>query len=464
MKNITIAILLLISSLIFSQNKQSLPLNENFDSSSSLPTGWTLETSTYNWEIQNWGEGKAIVNPWDGTNDKSGWFFTPGLELTGGVVYFIKFMMKAPGIDGSVESLRLKAGTSATSSSMTELLFEDENIADGVFTEYIFPFTPSTDGTYYFGWQAFTPAAQDYIAIDDISIYEAPEIDISIKNSKLPVASLIANSPNSNIIVQNLGNQTKTFDAKLIVNNGTSDIHTETITITNLGVTEKQEINFTDFNLNSEGTYTYLYSIILSGTDANSLDNNLNKEVNVIDGCNHKLQMATVMQPWGWLGATMSITSNGINVLTSVTLINGSSENIYFPSSEDANIEIDFDNLGEWQTNCHWEIFDGENNSLISGTGSTSGSNIVQNVTGNCAPASINSVYDEQNITITTKNYNIDIQTNNNYNLSIFDLLGRNIMNKKVIGNTNIKINKKGIYLLKFNNDTTSFTQKVNIK
>ncbi len=456
--------LLLISTIGFSQNKQSLPLNENFDASSSMPAGWTLETTTYDWEIQAWDGGKAIVNPWDGSEDKAGWFFTPGIELTNGTVCFVKFMMKAPGMNGSVESLRLKAGTSATSTSMTELLFEDENIADGVFTEYILPFIPSSDGTYYFGWQGFTPADHDYITIDDISIYEAPEVDISIKKNMLPVADLVGNSPNSNIIVQNLGNQTKTFDVKLIINNGTSDIHTEIITVTDLEVTEKQEIDFDDFILDSEGTYTYLYSVTVSGTDANSLDNSLNKEVSIIDGCNHKLSMTTEMQPWGWLGATMSITSNGINVLTNATLINGDAGDIFFPSSEDANLVIDFDNLGEWQTNCHWEVFDGENNSLTSGTGSTSGSHIVQNVTGNCAPVSINSINDKKNITITSNNHLVKIQTNNSYYLSVFDLLGKNILNKRINGNTSFSFPKNGTYLLKFKNENSNFTKKVIIQ
>ena len=452
---------LIATTLSFSQNKQSLPLNENFDASSSMPSGWTLETSTYDWEIQNWDDGKAIVNPWDGSDDKSGWFFTPGLELTSGTVYFIKFMMKAPGMNGSVEALRVKAGTSATSSAMTELLFEDENIADGVFTEYILPFTPTSTGTYYFGWQAFTPANRDYIAIDDISIYEAPDVDISIKKSKLPVADLLGNSPNSNLIVQNLGNQAKTFDAKLVINDGTSDIHNETITVTDLGVTSKQELNFADFILPTEGTYTYYYSIIVSGTDANSLDNFLTKEVNIIDGCEHKITMSTDMQPYGWLGASISITSNGIPVLTNSTLINGASEDVFFPSNEGANLEIDFDNLGEWQTNCVWEVFDGENNSLVSGTGSTSGAHIVQNATGNCPPIFVNLLSDEDDIVLTNNDNSLNIQTNNNYFLTIYDVNGRKIMSQKIIGNTKVLFNKKGAYLLKFQNEKSFITKKV---
>lgn len=455
---------MLISALAYSQNKQSLPLNENFDASSSLPTGWTLETTTYDWEVQDWTVGKAIVNPWNSSEDKSGWFFTPGLELTAGNVCFVKFMMKAPGINGSVEALRLKVGTSAAGSGMTDLLFEDENIADGIFTEYILPFTPSVTGTYYYGWQAFTPANRDYIAIDDISIYEAPDVDVSIKKTMLPVADLLGNSPNSNLVVQNLGNQSKTFNVKLVVNDGTSDVHTETITVSDLGVTSKQELDFADFIPDAEGTYTYYYNVIVSGSDANSMDNFLIKDVNIIDGCHHKITMSTAMQPWGWLGASVSITSNGIDVLTNATLINGDTEDVYFPSSEGANLVIDFDNLGEWQTNCHWEVFDGEDNSLTSGTGSTSGSHIVQNATGNCAPVSVNSISEEDDITLISNEKLLDIRTNNNYLLSVYDIQGRKIMNKEIIGNTQVKFQKGGIYLLKFKNNNSYFTKKITIQ
>jgi len=465
MKNqILITLLLLTFSLPFFSQKQSLPLNENFNSSSELPTGWTLETSTYNWAIEDWGiDGtNSISYAWDASQDKTGWFFTPGLELSNNVVYFIEFYMRAPGMNGSVEALRIKVGNNAESSSMSELIWEDASIADGVFKKYILPYTASSTGTHFFGWQAFTLANKDFITIDNISIYEAPEIDIAIKNTLLPVADLLGDAPNSNIVVKNLGNNEKSFDVNLTISQGGTSLYNETISVTNLGITIEQELNFTDYTPLEEGLYTYTYTVLLSGTDANNSNNVLIKDVAIINGCEHKLSLSTEMQAWGWLGASISLTSNGIPVLTNETIENGAGFDILFPSSEGASINIDFDNQGEWQTNCSWEVFDGENNSLISGVGTTSGSHIVQDVTGNCAPVFINSLdYNEINISPNPSKGYVNIHVNEKTKLSIIDITGKEIENIEVNENIKILISQKGIFFFKFENKNGITVKKI---
>lgn len=159
-----------------------LPLFESFDNNvttPNLPGGWTKTSTSPTWSTvaSNYNSSpNSITCAVPGTAGQSAdaWVFSPPLSLTGGVSYQVVFFAKhsnlyQPKING-------KFGGSATSGGMTS-----ENIFDIApttnYTRYSYSFTPSSTGTYYFGWHHYSMYWSGYygnVYIDNIEIYEAP--------------------------------------------------------------------------------------------------------------------------------------------------------------------------------------------------------------------------------------------------------------------------------------------------
>jgi len=459
------AVFLFFSILTFGQ--QDPPLNENFDESGDLPASWTLQTTTYGWMIKPWGysEPNSLSVPFH-TDNKNDWAFAPGLNLTAGTTYIIKFKIKAPGWAGIPEAIKLMVGNEASSIGMDYLIWQDNNLITSLYKQKIFSYTPSSNGVYYFGWHAFSAANIDYISIDDVSIYEAPDIDIEILSSQLPNAGILGSSTNSSINITNLGSQIIGFEMELTINDGSTDVYSEIINVNDLDIAENRQIDFPDFAPQTEGVYTYTYDATILG-DATPENNELIKEVTIIDGCLHKIILKEEELEEGWFGANINITSNDYQVLTNATLLNGSSVDYFFPSSTDADIVITFNNIGDLPEYCIWEVYDGDGNLINEGIGDESGEPIVQNATGYC----IESVNIAENINEQIKiipnptNGKINIQCAKNYSLLIIDITGKEINRvDNVNNNFTTEISEKGIYFLRFQNEKNIVVKKVIVK
>lgn len=158
-----------------------VPVTENFDTTpiGDVPVCWSRETNTNQWRVASnvgaYSAPNAMVTYYNTTLAKNDWFFSPPLQLTGGVSYDVSFYVQAPGWNGTGESMEVKWGTSASVAGMTGgTIYSNSNMLFASFTYAFGSFTPATTGTYYIGWHANSVADLDFIAVDNVSINETP--------------------------------------------------------------------------------------------------------------------------------------------------------------------------------------------------------------------------------------------------------------------------------------------------
>jgi hypothetical protein len=159
----------------------ALPLSENFDAApiGTIPSCWSVITNTSQWRVANnvgaLSAPNAIVTYYNSVLPKNDWFFSPGITLTQGIEYTVSFAVKAPGYLGVGESMDVFYGTSPTVAGMTSgTIYTNNNMLFTSFTSVQGTFTPTVTGIYYIGWHANSVADLDYIAVDNVSIYETP--------------------------------------------------------------------------------------------------------------------------------------------------------------------------------------------------------------------------------------------------------------------------------------------------
>lgn len=133
-------------------------------------SGWAVQS-----DIPSDSGTYSLVYTYDADLPGDDWAFTPGLNLTGGVAYNLKFKYRSGlGLFDYVEHLEVNFGTEASSSAMsTEPLLVFDNMItsfDDPFDEATVNFTPETSGVYYVGFHSLSEADQGYIQIDDISV------------------------------------------------------------------------------------------------------------------------------------------------------------------------------------------------------------------------------------------------------------------------------------------------------
>src|SRR6185436_12264073 len=147
---------------------------------------------------------KALLYYYDFNNLARGgddWFYTQGLNLTGGTSYRLKFFYKA--IDGVnyPERMEIKYGTRAYAADMTTgTLFTNNNINSVYANPYDsvrVDFTPPSTGVYYLGFHATSLGDEFGILVDDISVKISPLVDVGVTGLTLP--SL--NCPTSGVFV-----------------------------------------------------------------------------------------------------------------------------------------------------------------------------------------------------------------------------------------------------------------------
>jgi len=460
-KNLLTTLFVLFTFIGFAQ--QDPPLNENFDSSSEFPTNWTQDAGTHGWLVKPWANSapNALAVPYS-TEEKNDWLFTPGLNLISGKIYLIQFMIKAPGWSGVSEALELKVGLDATSVAMLDLVWQDGDLIQSEYDIVTVSYTPTEDNVFYFGWHAYSGADIDYIAIDDIKIFEAPSVDIHLSSTTMPNGELLGNSPVSQLEYTNWGNTQATFDINLTINDGSTDVFTETVSVTDLAVAEIRELSFSDYFPTQAGVYSYTFTATAGG-DTNELDNILIKNIAIIDGCEHKITLKEEELEEGWFGANLTVTTNGVEVLSNITLASGATVDYIFPSENNASIELTFTNDGDLPEYCVWNIFDGENNLILDGIGDETGNIIQQTTTGNC-PATIHvKKLNEIDATISPNptSGKINIKANGTYNVTIVDITGKTLNNFTIYDEQTIKIADKGVFFLNFKSEEKSFTKKV---
>jgi hypothetical protein len=157
-----------------------LPLFENFDNvtAPALPNDWSKTATTPAWSTStsNYNSSPNSVLGISYSNvTADSWLFSPQLNLTGGTTYTVVFYSWYSNLF-SGGKLKGRYGTTATAGGMTSSNVFDITTTTTK-TRYSYTFTPSSSGTYYFGWHNYSTYYTSYpgpLCIDDVQIYEAP--------------------------------------------------------------------------------------------------------------------------------------------------------------------------------------------------------------------------------------------------------------------------------------------------
>lgn len=174
----------------------TIPYVEDFETAAipSLPICMSKENAGLGNEwnvVSNPGFGfttKAIKYGYNFTNAADAWFYTKALNLTAGTSYRLTFNY-GNNDNTYVESLEVKYGTDALSTSMTDLIVDYPAINNAAISLSTTDFTPTTTGIYYVGFHVYSIADQFDLFVDNISVTVTPTCDVPANISLSSLAS-----------------------------------------------------------------------------------------------------------------------------------------------------------------------------------------------------------------------------------------------------------------------------------
>jgi hypothetical protein len=167
------------------------PYLQNFDgvTAPALPCGVTV--LDVNADGRTWATYDDATYAASGTNSmrysysSSGvvgndWFFTQALTMTAGMSYQLQF--KYRGYGSLTEAMEVKVGNAATAAAQTTTVFTNNSFNSSTYTTtvagsaagQVLLFTPTSTGTYYFGFHSISQGNQWYIYVDDLQVTEQP--------------------------------------------------------------------------------------------------------------------------------------------------------------------------------------------------------------------------------------------------------------------------------------------------
>ena len=159
----------------------NIPYTENFESVTipAIPSCHTIENAGTgnNWiTTNNPGSGfttKTLTYQYNSTNDANAWFYSPGLNLTGGTSYRLSFKYGCASATYP-EKLKVKYGSAAANASMSNSLYDNSNVINVTPNTQEIDFTPSVTGVYYMGFNAYSLKDMYNLYVDDISLQLSP--------------------------------------------------------------------------------------------------------------------------------------------------------------------------------------------------------------------------------------------------------------------------------------------------
>lgn len=205
-------------------------------------------------------------------------------------------------------------------------------------------------------------------------------VDVEVTSMTLPEFGAVGDVITPEVTVTNNGVSDQTFDVTL----DDGDAYSETITVTDLPSGDQQVLTFPDWTALAGMTYTFTATATDPGGDIDLANNTMTQDVVIFDGCEHTIELT---DSWGdgWNGNTISIIVGGATVLDHVTVETGTTATYSFFAESYSDIQVEFYAEGSYVTECSWEIFDGEGNSILVGD-AADGEPVTQNTLGYCAP------------------------------------------------------------------------------
>ena len=214
--------------------------SEGFEGGLTLPTGWTSSNSITGgsaWQITDYLGGASGQTVWanSGTNwacnlwteglARDAWLYSSGITLEAGETYNISFFLKLSGFPSYSEYdyFEAKIGQTASVAGMTTELYYNIDTYVPNWTKIEALFTPTTSGTYYLGFHAFTPTdLGNDIDIDDILITdsEPPTLYNVYRDGALVAAAITATSYTDSGFDPTIGHE---WTVTQVCTNGESD-------------------------------------------------------------------------------------------------------------------------------------------------------------------------------------------------------------------------------------------------
>jgi hypothetical protein len=183
-----------------------VPALPNCTSNQNVGTGnnWVTESAP--------GYGfttKVLKYNYNTSNAANTWFYTPGINLTAGTLYEIKFDYGNNSSSASFvpEKLKVAYGTSPLNTAMVNPIIDLPNINDANLHTGTYTFTVPATGIYYFGFNAYSAANMYYLYVDNI------KIDLSLATAEVSTKETLQVYPNPFQDVITISN---TRDVKMI--------------------------------------------------------------------------------------------------------------------------------------------------------------------------------------------------------------------------------------------------------
>ncbi|MBW8522573.1 choice-of-anchor J domain-containing protein [Chryseobacterium chendengshani] len=135
------------------------PYSYGFDNTTAAfyqNDGWTGAWST-NATAGNPQAGAQMVFSNNSTTAATNrWLYSKPFTLSTGNAYTVTFYLRNFG-GTNPQSIKLTVGNEATTTAQSTTLWSSTTVANAAWTQYTATFTPTTSGTYYFGFNHFSP-------------------------------------------------------------------------------------------------------------------------------------------------------------------------------------------------------------------------------------------------------------------------------------------------------------------
>ena len=125
---------------------------------------------------------KVLEYAYNATNTANAWFYTAALNLTAGISYRLSFNY-GNSSTSYTEKLKVWYGTNAINTSMTNAVVDYPTINQAAVQTSATDFTPTTTGTYYFGFNCYSALNQLNLFVDNISVNYSPPTGGSISGA-----------------------------------------------------------------------------------------------------------------------------------------------------------------------------------------------------------------------------------------------------------------------------------------
>lgn len=178
----------------------NLPYNYGFETPDF--DGWTFENAgTGNdWMITDEVfefDGVQYLYPSEGEfyaayeynsdNPANAWMFSRGLNLNNAQEIVVEFDYKSTGDETGVlpEKMKVFLGNAANSAAQTIELWDNDNIENYEYETAVINYTPTANGVFYLGFQAYSDADQFTLSVDNVKVYVKTLSVSDLDNNKI---------------------------------------------------------------------------------------------------------------------------------------------------------------------------------------------------------------------------------------------------------------------------------------